>query len=390
MRNTVGILLAAGNSERMGLTPQKPSVSGDPVNKMFMRIGGSSVLERSLTAFENAGCFNSIIIVCREGDIEETDTIAGNILGIPYKIVKGGSERQYSVENALKAAGGADVVAVHDGARCFIDPNVIRECVETAYKTGAAAAGVRSKDTIKTLDNGTITGTLDRNNLANIQTPQAFRYDILMEAHKKAKEDGFLGTDECILLERLGLPVSFIEAHYDNIKITTQEDLVHGKLIAGHQTRTGIGYDAHRLREGLPLILGDVTIPHTKGLSGHSDADVLLHAVIDALLGAAAAGDIGSHFPCTKEFRGISSIELLTRTKKIISDKDYDIVNIDATVVMEKPKLTPYIDEMIANIAKTLDIEMDSVSVKAKTTEGMGFEGEEQGISAMAVATLVR
>lgn len=377
MRNTVGIVLAAGSSERMGQ------------NKMLMSIAGSTVLERSLAAFSEAGCFDRIIIVCRKSDNEQVGNIAQRALSIPYTLVEGGSVRQYSVENALAAAQGATVVAVHDGARCFIDPAVIRACVEKAYETGAAAAGVRTKDTIKVVENGLITDTLERDRLVNIQTPQAFKYDLLLGAHNKAKEDGFIGTDECILLERLGLSISFVEAHYDNIKITTQEDIVHGRVIAGEQARTGIGYDAHRLKQGLPLIIGGVEIPFTKGLLGHSDADVLLHAIIDALLGAAAAGDIGRHFPETEELRGISSLELLRRTNDIISAVGYGIVNIDATVVMQAPKLAAFIDDMRANIAAALGIDMCAVSVKAKTTEGMGFEGEGEGVSAMAVATLI-
>ncbi len=377
MPDTVGIVLAAGSSERMGQ------------NKMLMLIGGETVLQRSLEAFESAGCFDRVIIVCRKSDSEEASRIARRALTVPYVIVEGGRERQYSVENALTAAQGAEVVAVHDGARCFIDPAVIRACVEKAYETGAAAAGVKTKDTIKVAENGIITDTLDRERLVNIQTPQAFKYKLIMDAHRKAKADGFLGTDECILLERLGLPVSFIESRYDNIKITTREDIVHGMAIAGVHTRTGIGCDAHRLQQGRRLVLGGVEIPYEKGLLGHSDADVLLHAVIDALLGAAAAGDIGRHFPETEEYRGISSLELLRRTKDIVAEKGYGIVNIDATIVMQAPKLAPYIDLMRANIAAALQIDEGSVSVKAKTTEGMGFEGSGEGTSAIAIATLI-
>ncbi len=377
MPSTVGIVLAAGSSERMGQ------------NKMLMLIGGKTVLERSLEAFEAAGRFDRVIIVCRKSDNEETNCIARRALTVPYIIVEGGSERQYSVENALKAAQGAQVVAVHDGARCFVTPAVIRACVDKAYETGAAAAGVKTKDTIKAVENGNITDTLDRERLVNIQTPQAFKYELLMDAHRKAKADGFTGTDECILLERLGLPISFVESRYDNIKITTREDIVHGMAIAGRQSRTGIGCDAHRLKEGRKLVLGGVEIPYHKGLLGHSDADVLLHAVIDALLGAAAAGDIGRHFPETEEYRGISSLELLGRTKDIVAEKGYGIVNIDATIVCQAPRLAPYIDLMRANIAAVLEMEADAVSVKAKTTEGMGFEGSGEGVSAMAVATVI-
>lgn len=378
MRDTVGIVLAAGSSTRMGQ------------NKMFIAIGGRTVIERSLLALENADCLSRIIIVCRRQDIEEVDLAARKTLSIPYEIVEGGRERQHSVGNALKSAKGADVVVVHDGARCFVNPALIRKCVETAYKTGAAAAGVKEKDTIKVVEGSVIADTLDRDKLVNIQTPQAFKYDLLMDAHTKAKADGFIGTDDCVLLERMGTPVSFVEAHYDNIKITTQEDLSYGRAIAGQQIRIGTGYDAHRLEAGLPLIIGGASIPFEKGLLGHSDADVLAHAIIDALLGAAAAGNIGEHFPCTEEFRGISSLELLKRTRKIISQKGYDIANVDSTVVMQQPRLALYLGEMRKNIAHALGVDIDAVSVKAKTTEGMGFEGTGEGVSAMAAATLVR
>ena len=162
-----------------------------------------------------------------------------------------------------------------------------------------------------------------------------------------------------------------------------------GRMIAGETVRTGTGYDAHKLVEGRPLILGGVTIPHTHGLLGHSDADVLLHAIMDALLGAAALGDIGKHFPCTDEFKDASSLDLLSRTRDIITEKGFMITNIDATLIMQKPKIAPYVDEMRRSIAKTLDIDIDAVSVKATTTEGMGFEGTGEGASTMAVATIV-
>lgn len=378
MLDTVGIVLAAGSSRRMG------------ENKMVIKIGGKTVLERSLEAFQKAGCFSRIIITCRKEDMDEAERAAKKALDLPYSLVEGGSERQYSVWNALEAAKGADVVAIHDGARCFIDPEVIVKCVEKAYETGSAAAGVRTKDTIKIIDGDCITGTIDRENLINIQTPQAFGYELITAAHRKAKEDGFLGTDECSLLERMGILISFVESGYDNIKVTTQEDILYGKMLAGEKIKTGIGYDAHRLESGLPLILGGVNIPHSKGLLGHSDADVLLHAIIDAMLGAAAAGDIGRHFPETPEFKGISSMELLKRTSKIIGDKGYRIINIDSTVVMQTPKLAKYIDKIRENIAGVLSLDIDSVSVKAKTTEGMGFEGREEGVSATAVVTLVQ
>ena len=162
-----------------------------------------------------------------------------------------------------------------------------------------------------------------------------------------------------------------------------------GRMIAGETIRTGTGYDAHRLVEGRPLIIGGVTIPHTHGLLGHSDADVLLHAIMDAMLGAAALGDIGRHFPCTEEFKDASSIDLLAKTKDILAEKGFSIVNIDATLIMQRPKVAPYIDEMRKRIAETLEININAVGVKATTTEGMGFEGRGEGASAMASATII-
>lgn len=379
MAKTYGVVLAAGSGRRCG----------QERNKMFIRIGNMSVLERSLTAFEQSGCFEHIILVYRGCDRVETENAAKRVLSLPFTLVEGGRERQFSVENALHAIQDADIVAVHDGARCFIKPEVIRACVEKARETGAAAAGVKTRDTIKVVDGDIIKETLDRSRLVNIQTPQVFRYELLKNAHESAASDGFLGTDECGLVERVGHTVSVVDAGYDNIKITTQEDILLGRMIAGETVRTGTGYDAHKLIEGRPLILGGVTIPHTHGLLGHSDADVLLHAIMDALLGASALGDIGKHFPCTDEFKDASSLELLSRTRDIITDKGFMITNIDATLIMQKPKIAPYVDEMRRSIAKTLDIDIDAVSVKATTTEGMGFEGTGEGASAMAVATIV-
>ena len=380
-KNVVGIVLAAGSARRMG------------ENKMLMRVGGKSVARRSLDAFEAAGCCTRMIIVCQPADYHAMREIAERALSVPFMLAPGGSERQFSVENALAAAKGADIVVVHDGARCFVEPEVIRECAATAAKTGAAAAGVRTKDTIKRLSGEDIVDTVDRTHLVNIQTPQAFKYDILMDAHARAKVDGFVGTDECSLLERLGKPISFVDAHYDNIKITTQEDISHGRHIVGENTQTqtiriGTGYDAHRLVSGRPLILGGVKIEYIHGLLGHSDADVLLHAVIDAILGAAALGDIGQHFPNTDEFSGISSMLLLTRVRDIIAEKGYRVQNIDATLIMQRPKVAPHIPQMRQNISQALGIGIDQVSVKATTTEGMGFEGKGEGASAMATATL--
>ncbi len=377
MGKTVGILLAAGASTRMG------------ADKIFLRIGQKTVIERSMEAMKQGGCFDHIVIVIRDQDKDIIGTAAESIFGSAFSLVQGGSERQYSVANALAVISDAEIVLVHDAARCFAEPRLFAACVQAARVYGAAAVGARTHDTVKTVEGDTITGTIDRSCIVTIQTPQAARFGLLKEAHEKALADGFLGTDESSLIERLGIPVHLVEANHHNIKITTQEDIMTGQRITKQSYRCGTGYDAHRLVAGLPLYLGGVNVPYTHGLSGHSDADVLIHAIIDSLLGAAAAGDIGHHFPETETYRGISSLKLLERTLEIITGKGYAIVNVDSTVIMQKPRLAPFVPQMRENIASALQTDIENVSVKATTTEGMGFEGLQQGVSAMAVATLL-
>ena len=217
-----------------------------------------------------------------------------------------------------------------------------------------------------------------------MQTPQGFRFGLLKEAFEKAMAEGFYGTDDASLVERLGHAVAIVPGEYTNIKITTPEDLTM-------EMRIGTGYDVHKLVEERDLILGGVNIPYEKGLLGHSDADVLTHALMDALLGAAALGDIGKLFPDNDDsFKGISSIELLKRVKSALDDKGYSLGNADVTVICQKPKLAGYIDEMRKNIAQALDTDVDRISIKATTTEKLGFTGRGEGIAAEAVCILNR
>ncbi len=377
MAKVVGILLAAGNAKRMG------------ENKMMIRIGAKTVLERSLEAFEKAECFDKVLVVCQKVDEAETSAAASRILSMPFDTVTGGEERQHSVANALASIEDANVVLVHDGARCFVKPQTLSGCAEAALKTEAAAVGVRTIDTIKRLKAEQIIETLDRSELINIQTPQAFSFELIKKAHKQAEKDGFLGTDECSLVERMGIPITFIESDSSNIKVTTPEDIAVAKKIAGETVRVGTGYDVHRLKKGRHLVLGGETIPYTHGLVGHSDADVLLHAIIDALLGAVASRDIGHHFPCIDEFKNASSLSLLSKTVDIVEEAGYQITSIDSTLIMQRPKVSGYIDNMRVNIAEKTGLAVSYVSVKATTTEGLGFEGKGKGISAMATVTLI-
>jgi 2-C-methyl-D-erythritol 4-phosphate cytidylyltransferase/2-C-methyl-D-erythritol 2,4-cyclodiphosphate synthase len=225
------------------------------------------------------------------------------------------------------------------------------------------------------------------------QTPQAFAFDVLQKAYAAAVSDKFYGTDDASLVERIGVKVKMIAGSYENIKITTPDDLIVAEAFiknkAGTQgnTRSGIGYDSHRFAAGRKLILGGVEITFDRGLQGHSDADALIHAICDALLGASGCGDIGRHFPDSdQDYKDISSIIILQRVKKIIEGKGFWINNIDATVVMEKPKLAPYAGAMVTNIARTLGIPETDVNIKAKTNEGMGFTGRSEGVAVFATA----
>ena len=325
----------------------------------------------------------------------------------PWQVVFGGSERQYSIANALKILSQTtDIVLVHDGARPLVNTQCINNVIQAATVHQAAVVAVPVKDTIKTVnDSGTVTGTPERHTLWSIQTPQGFNANILRQAYEQAAQDGYLGTDDASLVERIGARVKIVDGSYENIKVTTPEDLIIAEALmkgrinalynkeceAKNMVRFGMGYDVHKLVEGRKLILGGVEIPYVYGLDGHSDADVLLHGIKDALLGAAALGDIGKHFPDTDmSYKGVSSIILLERVREIIAEHGYIVNNIDATIVAERPKLAPYIPEMNQRIAIALQVEVGQVNVKATTTEGLGFAGKGTGIAAYAVASIVK
>ena len=316
----------------------------------------------------------------------------------PVKLVSGGACRAESAKNGFEAVDKkSDFVAIHDAARCLITPEMIDKTVLKAHKFGAATAVCGVFDTVKTVDeNGKITATIPRQTVFRAQTPQVFRNDLYRTALDSCDDLGSI-TDDNMLLENIGVSIYAVDLGPDNIKITTAEDLTLAKNILTERGQTqlpgfriGHGYDVHKLVEGRKLIIGGVDIPYENGLLGHSDADVLLHAIMDALLGAAALGDIGRHFPDTKEeYRGVSSMHLLTRVNELIAAKGYKVANVDATLVMQKPKIASYVPKMIENIAFALGISEDCVNVKATTEEHLGFTGREEGASAHSVALLI-
>ena len=387
MEKTVSaVLVAAGSSTRMGF------------DKLSFDLGGETVLHRSIRAFAQCPQITELVLVA--GKNREFVAQQAADCPKPVQIVAGGATRAESAKNGVLAAHG-ELVAVHDAARPFVSASVITAALEAAARCGAAAPAVPVKDTIKAAARGdgktvppdcAVQTTPDRSTLYAVQTPQCFDRAAYLAALEELDETrARLVTDDCSLFELTGRPVQLTQGDYANLKITTREDLPRPAQRKETEMRIGHGYDVHRLVEQRKLILGGVEIPFEKGLLGHSDADVLTHAVMDALLGAAGMDDIGRLFPdCDNAFLNISSLTLLERVMKALTEQGWQVVNIDATLVAQAPKIAPYRQEMRCALARTLGIRPEQVNVKATTEEHLGFTGEGLGISAHAVALIQR
>lgn len=371
---------AAGRGQRFG----------KPNNKIFELLGGKPILAHSLQVFEELEEIGEIVIVSGQNEIEAADSIVRRFNISKVKaIVPGGAQRQDSVRLGLEQVT-KDIVAIHDAARPLVDPDSVIKSIEAAIQYGAAIVAVPVIDTIKSAENGFICSTIDRSKLYSVQTPQTFKTDLIRQAHRKAHEEGFYSTDDAALAEWMGIDVAVVDGTYDNIKITTPADmkLACARLGLG-ENRTGIGYDVHRLVEGRKLVLGGVQIEHDMGLLGHSDADVLLHALSDALLGAANLGDIGKCFPDSDiRYKDISSLVLLNEVGNMLAESNWKLVNADIVLVCPKPKIAKLTGQMAANIADALDTDASRISIKGTTTEGLGFTGREEGISCYAVVSI--
>ena len=378
------VLVAAGSSTRMGF------------DKLSFDLGGETVLHRSIRAFDQCPQIGEIVLVAGKNRAFVEQQAVGCTK--PVQIVAGGATRAESAKNGVLAAHG-ELVAVHDAARPFVSPAVIAAVLEAAARCGAAAPAVPVKDTIKQAVPGDgktvpeaclVRSTPDRSTLYAVQTPQCFdRAQYLAALQELDAEKARLVTDDCSLFELTGRSVQLTQGDYANLKITTREDLPRPVQKEETRMRIGHGYDVHRLVEGRKLILGGVEIPFEKGLLGHSDADVLAHAVMDAVLGAAALGDIGQHFPDNDPaYAGADSLELARHVARILSEHGYRVENIDATILCQRPKLAPHIPVMRANLAAAFGLPVDAVSVKATTEEHLGFTGEGLGIAAHAVALI--
>ena len=380
------VIVAAGRGSRAGLG----------VNKVFHTVGGRSVLGRCLDAIQRSGCFDGAVVVLSPEDkarFAELQRSEG-----PFDIVKGtapgGETRRDSVCNGLMTLPrDTGLVAIHDAARPFVSKEIIEATLDSARAYGSGVISTPVVDTIKQVDaDGRVT-SLDRDALRAVQTPQSFDYKRILKAHMRAREDRLAVTDDAMLFERYYGDVRLVTTDDagENIKLTMKKDFEALETARMPDIRVGQGYDAHRLARGRRLVLCGVEIPHDRGLDGHSDADVAVHALMDALLGALGLGDIGRRFPDSDpRYKDADSMKLLDVVMAMISERGYRVGNADVTIVAQRPKLAGYMVQMRTNLAVGLGVDAARINVKATTTERMGFEGEELGISAQATVLLTQ
>ncbi len=372
-------------------------------NKNYASLCGIPVLIRNLSQLSRVPGLGTVVVAVAPQELEAARELLRKwqesaFPGLDWQVVAGGRERQDSVASALAALPpNAHWVAVHDGARPFAGPELFERVLKAARKSGAAIAAVPCKDTIKSSDNGhDVEKTLERSRLWAVQTPQVFARDVLEKAFSQAASCHLSVTDDASMVEAMGHPVTLVEGSYRNFKITTPDDFVRAEALLTSEKgcgkmefHVGSGYDVHRLVENRPLILCGVTIPYEKGLDGHSDADVALHALMDAILGAAGMGDIGRLFPDTDAaYLGADSRKLLREVLSRIARKGWHVHNADVTIIAQRPKLLPYEPQMLENLREDLGLSGDAVNIKATTTEKLGFTGRGEGIAAEAVVLL--
>ena len=377
------VVVAAGRGVRMGAA----------VNKVLLPLCGEPVIRHAVRAFCEADEIDGVVVVA---SADETEQMRAALCGLEKvcAIVPGGSTRQESVKNGLDALPKeARIALVHDGARPLISRELIARCIRQTEDCGSAVVCTPVTDTVKVEKDGCVVRTLDRSQLRAVQTPQCFFAGELKAAYEAAARDGVSVTDDASVMEHAGHIVHLLESSEVNFKLTTPEDLRRAEDIIGERKfmqrlpRTGFGYDVHKLVSGRRLILCGKEIPWEKGLDGHSDADVAVHALMDALLGAACLGDIGRLYPENDPaFEGADSMKLLADVLRRVKDAGYAVVHADVTIVAQKPKLMPYMNEMRRNLENAMP--GAQVNVKATTTERLGFEGRGEGISAQAVATI--
>jgi 2-C-methyl-D-erythritol 4-phosphate cytidylyltransferase/2-C-methyl-D-erythritol 2,4-cyclodiphosphate synthase len=380
MTSCVALVVAAGSGQRFG----------SEIPKQYLPLAGRPVIRHALETFAGHPGIDAVRVVLNPDHRPLYDEAVTGLELLPP--VAGGASRQESVLNGLEslAAQQPDHVLIHDAARPFVTADIIDRTLATLATSPAALVAVPVTDTLKRATEQTVTATVDRKDLWRAQTPQGFRYAEILAAHRRSV--GAALTDDAAVAEAAGLAVSLVMGNDDNFKITTSEDLQRAERLLGGgamEFRTGSGYDVHRFATGSSVTLCGVRIAHSHGLEGHSDADVGLHALTDALLGAIGAGDIGSHFPPSDpQWRGVDSARFLAHAAALVGARGGRVNHVDVTLVCERPKIAPHRAAMVSRIAEILSLAPDRVSVKATTTEGLGFTGRSEGIAGHAIATV--
>lgn len=366
------ILTCAGKGSRVGLDK----------NKLLVKVGDSTCLEKSLAVFSTSGLIDEFIVTSSTVDFDEINALVGK----KAKIVIGGQTRTQSVKNALKEVK-SEIVLIHDGARPFACARIINDCIESVKKFGSALVATPSRDTVCKADGEIIADYLGKDGLYSVQTPQAFFTKDVIKAYELAGDKSFNDDGE-VYKTYIG-DLHLVLGSPENIKITYPQDM--DALNTAALCRIGSGFDCHRLVENRKLILGGIEIPHDKGLLGHSDADVLAHAIMDALLAALSLRDIGFWFSDKDpQYKDADSMKLLQKVLVMIDEKGYKVNNVSATIMADKPKLLKFIPTITQNLATAMGVSESAVGIGATTLEGLGFVGREEGICVSAVATVVK
>ncbi len=374
MKRVTAIITCAGKGERAGFG----------YNKLLKDLGGITPFEKCLTAFKGVKEIDRIIITCSNSDFEIFKAKCEG-LSISAELVLGGKTRTESVYNALLKTDDDDIVLIHDGARCFITEDIIKRCISSVKEFGSGVVALPATDTIAETDGlGKIVSTSRKDKYA-VQTPQGFISGNLKKAYAMIKPNEEFTDESGLYAKYIGFP-KIVEGSPLNKKLTRPEDFTISENVF-----VGTGFDLHVLVENRKLILGGIEIPHTKGLLGHSDADVLTHAVMDAMLSGACLGDIGRHFPDTDEkYKGISSMKLLEEVVKLVNKSGYKLKNVSSVIMAQKPKLAKFVDEIRQNLANALSVDVNSVGITCTTLEGIGTVGREEGIAVQSYCALIK
>ncbi len=373
----IALIVAAGSGSRTGLD----------FPKQYLSLGNKTVLAHVIENFSNHSGIDHVQVIINPLDEDLYKQAVEGLDVLPW--IAGGDARQISVRNGLE--GVADLnpqkILIHDAARPFFSADLIDRCLSALKNNDAVLPGLPIVDTLKQINGSEVTHTVDRNKIIAAQTPQCFDYLAIRKAHADFADEDV--TDDIALAEKAGIAVTWIDGDPKNIKITTKDDIQKVTTQMLSDIRSGLGFDVHAFADNRDMWLGGVKIPFDKGLKGHSDADVALHALTDALLGAIGAGDIGTHFPPSDDqWKGVSSDRFLSHAGMLITDLGGKISNIDLTIICEVPKIGPHRDAMKKRIAEILDIEESRISIKGTTTEKLGFTGRKEGIAAQAIATV--